>query len=386
MTAFSVLDLDDAASLQAADTDGRLRAAALGGAQVRSVAAAVREDALARLAGLQPRTLLFVTAPGRATRAAALVIAALGDGAGLPIVQVAATPRWVGPLDVVVVAGDDAGDPRLVDSVAQALRRGAEVVVAAPDEGPLRAAGAGRAIVLPPRMQVLDHHAMLRYLAVCIAVLAAVDRTASGRAVPDLDRLADLLDAEAIRDHPTNEVFHNPAKSLAARMQNRRVVLAGDGPASSEVARHGAEVLLREAGTAASAANLPDAVATAEFGHAKSHAGPGYDPFFHDEQIDGPALQSPLRVFVLSTEANRRAVELRFAALSDAELVTAEPEEAPEAAGDAPGGAGPGPGRVIEQLAVLAVRLEMAAAYLRLISGAGEWSIVPGAENEEESV
>jgi hypothetical protein len=290
----------------------------------------------------------------------------------------------VGPLDVVVVAGDDAGDPRLADSVAQALRRGAEVVVAAPDEGPLRAAAAGRATSVPPRIRVLDQHAMLRYLAVCIAVLAAVDRSASGARVPDLDRLADLLDAEAIRDHPDNEVFHNPAKSLAARMQNRRVVLAGDAPATSAVALHAAEVLLRETGTPAAAADLADAVATAEFGGYSAPA--DYDPFFHDEQIDGPAPQAPLRVFVLSTDQNRSAVERRFAILNDAELVAAESQEPPETMSDSPADAGPGPGRVIEELAVLAVRLEMAAAYLRLISGAGERSLVPGKQSEEESV
>jgi hypothetical protein len=231
---------------------------------------------------------------------------------------------------------------------------------------------------------VLDHHAMLRYLAVCIAVLAVVDRSASGAEVPDLDRLADLLDAEAIRDHPDNEVFHNPAKSLAARMQNRRVVLAGDAPATSEVALHAAEVLLRETGTPAAAADLADAVATAEFGGYSAPA--DYDPFFHDEQIDGPAPQAPLRVFVLSTDQNRSAVERRFAILNDAELVAADSQEAPEAMSDSPADAGSGPGRVIEELAVLAVRLEMAAAYLRLISGAGERSLVPGTQSEEESV
>ena len=46
MTALSVLDLDDAASLEAADSLGTLRSAALGGAHVRAVAEGVREDTL----------------------------------------------------------------------------------------------------------------------------------------------------------------------------------------------------------------------------------------------------------------------------------------------------------------------------------------------------
>ncbi|NUS92745.1 MAG: tobH protein, partial [Nocardia sp.] len=133
-----VLDLDDAAMLEAADTGGALRSAASGGAQVRATAAAVAEGALARLDGLRPRSLLLVSGPGRAGRAAALLVAALGDRTGLPLVQVTSVPSWAGPLDVVLVAGDDAGDPRLIDAVDRAVRRGAEVVVTAPDEGPLQ--------------------------------------------------------------------------------------------------------------------------------------------------------------------------------------------------------------------------------------------------------
>lgn len=45
-------------------------------------------------------------------------------------------PVWVGPLDVMVIAGDDAGDPALSAAVTLGTRRGARVVIAAPDEGP----------------------------------------------------------------------------------------------------------------------------------------------------------------------------------------------------------------------------------------------------------
>ncbi|MGY2019609.1 hypothetical protein [Nocardia gipuzkoensis] len=177
-----VLDLDDAASLEAADAGGALRSAASGGAQVRATAAAVGEDALARLADLRPRSVVFVSGSGRAARAAGLLVAALGDRAGLPVVPAAALPPWVGPLDVVLVSGDDAGDPRLIDAVDRALRRGAEVVVAAPHEGPLRAAAAGRAAVLEPRVPVLGHNRLLRFLAAGIAVLRAVDPQRTGAA------------------------------------------------------------------------------------------------------------------------------------------------------------------------------------------------------------
>jgi hypothetical protein len=303
-----VLDLDDAASLEAADAGGALRSAASGGAQVRATAAAVGEHALARLADLRPRSVVLVSGSGRAARAAGLLVAALGDRAGLPVVPAAALPPWVGPLDVVLVSGDDAGDPRLIDAVDRALRRGAEVVVAAPHEGPLRAAAAGRAAVLEPRVQVLGHNRLLRFLAAGIAVLRAVDPQRTGSAVPELAELADVLDAEALRDGPHNEVFHNPAKTLAARMQQRGIVLAGDSPAAAELAEHGAEVLLQTAGKVATAVDLAEAVsARTRIAEAAGEPAPGFDPMFHDEELDGPAPVERIRVFVLSADRDRAA-------------------------------------------------------------------------------
>ncbi|WP_280393936.1 tobH protein [Nocardia brasiliensis] len=381
-----VLDLDDAASLEAADTAGALRSAASGGAQVRATAAAVGEDALARLAGLRPRSVVLVSGAGRAARAASLLVAALGDRAGLPVVPVAALPPWVGPLDVVLVAGDDAGDPRLTDAVDRALRRGAEVVVATPIEGPMRAVAAGRAAVLAPRVPVLDHNRLLRFVAAGIAVLQIVDPGRSATLVPDLTALADILDAEALRDGPANEVFRNPAKTLAARMHQRGVVLTGDSPAAAQLAEHGAEVLLQSAGRVATAVDLAEAVAArARMTEAAGESAPGYDPLFHDEELDGPVQVERMRVFVLSTDADQSAARRRIAVfggseagLVDADLVNADvdllhtgltdpsvpaPPRTEEPA--------PGAGGEVEQLAVLALRLEMAAAYLRLIGTRG---------------
>lgn len=369
----SLLDLDDVDALLSADVDGSLRFAALGGAQIRATQAAVEEDVLARLHGLQPRSMVLVTGAGCASRAAALFAAAVGSRVGIPLVESALTPPWVGPLDVVVVAGDDAGDPRLVESVDRALRRGAEVVVAAPDEGPLRAAGAGRATVLPPRVGVPDQHGLLRYLAVFLAALTAIESERVAAVCPDLGSLADAVDEEALRAHPRNEVFHNPAKALAARMRGRRVVLGGDDRATTQLARHGSEILLRSGAAVAAAADLADVLAGASRFAAAAAMPAGYDPLFHDEQLDGPAPGLPLRVFVLATEANRPLVERRVAALPDADVLVAASEHASPAGPPGPPGSGPaastGARAELEQIAVLAGRLEMSAAYLRLIGG-----------------
>ncbi|MFE3319808.1 tobH protein [Nocardia sp. NPDC059195] len=384
-----VFDLDDAESLAAADTGGALRSAASGGAQVRATAAAVAETSLIeRLSDLRPRSLVLVAGSGRAARAAGLLVATLGDRAGLPIVPVTSLPPWVGPLDVVLVAGDDAGDPRLIDAVDRALRRSAEVVIAAPNEGPLRAVAAGRAIVLEPRVPVLDHNRLLRFLAVGIAVLRGVDAQRSGPATPDLTALADMLDAEALRDGPTNEVFHNPAKTLAARMHGVGVVLAGDSPAAVELAGHGAEVLLQSAGKLVSAADLADAVAAVgRLAATTGGTAPGFDPLFHDEELDGPAPVDRVRVLALSVHPDQAAARRKLAVfegagagLVDADLVHADVDVLQSQLADpgaaiertaAESAAGGGHGSELEQLAVLALRLDMAAAYLRLTGARG---------------
>lgn len=295
--------------------------------------------------------------------------------------QLTAVPSWAGPLDVVLVAGDDAGDPRLIDAVDRALRRGAEVVVAAPDEGPLRAAAAGRAALLAPRVPVLDDNRLLRYLGVGIAVLRAVDGARSGAVLPELAELADVLDTEALRDGPQHEVFRNPAKNLAARTQQRGVILAGDTAATTELAVHAAEIFLQTAGRTATAVELAVAVAALpRLVNAAAAAAPDYDPLFHDEQLDGPPPVEKQRIFVCSTDSDPVAARRRIAVFGgagggtvDADLVTADLEAVP---GD-PSRAGspavepvPAPiGGELERLAVLALRWEMAAAYLRLIGG-----------------
>ncbi|WP_067479109.1 tobH protein, partial [Nocardia amamiensis] len=244
-----------------------------------------------------------------------------------------------------------------------------------------RAAAAGRAAVLEPRVQVLGHNRLLRFLAAGIAVLRAVDPVRTGVAVPELAELADVLDAEALRDSPHNEVFHNPAKTLAARMQQRGIVLAGDSPAAAELAEHGAEVLLQSAGKVATAVDLAEAVAArATMTEAAGESAPGFDPLFHDEELDGPAPVERIRVFVLSADRDRAAARRRIAVfggesnLVDADLVNADVDLLHTEMTDptAPGPtraeeSAPGQGTELEQLAVLALRLEMAAAYLRLI-------------------
>ncbi|WP_264993156.1 TobH protein, partial [Mycobacterium montefiorense] len=278
-----------------------------------------------------------------------------------------------GPLDVLIVAGDDPGDPALVSAAATGVRRGARVVVVAPYEGPLRDATAGRAAVLAPRLWVPDEFGLCRYLAAGLATLQTVD----SRLDIDVPALADELDAEALRNSASRELFTNPAKTIAARLSDHRVALAGDCAATLALARHGSSALLRIARQVVAATGLADAVVAlrepAEVGSGLAGSPSSVDALFHDEELDGP-LPQRLRVLVLTLSGDRTVAAARIAGLDDVYLVAAE--DVPDVSNTSDAVTVPaapreptGAGRAEQQLAVLAVRLEMAAVYLRLVRG-----------------
>ncbi|MCB1264479.1 MAG: TobH protein [Mycobacterium sp.] len=350
------VDLDDAGALLDADRDGLLRASATAGAQVRATGAAVEEGALESVAGGQrPRSVIWLAGRGPAASAGDMLIGALGATAAEPLVCAAQVPPWIGPLDVLVVAGDDPGDAALVSAAAVAVRRGARVVVIAPFEGPLREAAAGRAAVLEPRMWAPEDFGLCRYLAAGLATMAAVDPAIE----VDLAALADELDAEALRNSAAREVFTNPGKALAERISGRPVVLAGDSPATLALARHGSAVLLRIAGRPVAATGLGDALVALRRGVAAGFSDP-VEALFHDEQIDGPMPGRP-RVVALTLAEERAVLTARTAGIDDVDLLGAEDVGADSAR--------PLAGRAEQQLATLALRLEMAAVYLKLAGG-----------------
>lgn len=361
MRSTTAVDLDDSDGLREADRDGLLRASAMAGAQVRATATAVEEGALESVAGDQrPRTIVWVAGRGPAESAGAMLAAALSGTSASPIVTAADSPPWIGPLDVLIAAGDDAGDPVLVTAAAIAARRGARVVIAAPYEGPLRDATAGRAAVLAPRLWVPDEFGLSRYLAAGLAAFAAVD---PGIKI-DLMELAEQLDAEAMRNSAAREVFTNPAKGMAERISGRPTVLAGDCAATLALARHASAALLRVAGEPVAAAGLGDALAALRNGIA-NRFGDSVDALFHDEEIDGPLAGRP-RVVALTLAAERLTLAARTAGIDGVDLLGAEDVGAENGApGSTPGAAV----RVEAQLAILALRIEMAAVYLRLARG-----------------
>jgi hypothetical protein len=365
-----VVDFDDTDGLLEADRMGLLRAASMAGAQVRAIASALQEGDLDAIrSDAPPRTVVWVAGRGPAENAGAMLAAALGGSLGTPIVVAPDAPPWIGALDVLIVAGDDPGDPLLVAAAAMGVRRGARVVVVAPYEGPLRDATAGRSVALAPRMPVPDEFTLVRYLAAGLAVMQVI---APGNQV-DLEALADELDAEAFRNSARHELFTNPAKGLAERMADRDVVFAGDNAAFLALARHACTVMLRVAHKTVAAVGLADALVAIGTGWGRDSGDRDERSIFHDEEIDGP-LPRRTRTIVLTTDADRPAVVARLTGFDDVHVVNSnDVPDTPDVAvaGENRGtpGATPGIGRPEQQLALLAVRIEMAAVYQRLVRG-----------------
>jgi Bacterial phospho-glucose isomerase C-terminal SIS domain len=354
--------LDDPGRLQAGESGELLRAAAMAGAQVRATTEAAAEIKLDEtLRGAPPRALVLLTRPGVGSSAAGILRALLGPGCPVPVVAVDSTPPWVGPLDVLVGHTADENDRPLADSVDLATRRGAQVVLTAPEYGPVAAAAAGRARLIIPRVSAPPTLALATALTAGLLVTRAL-----GLLRTDIDGLADELDREAERNHPQHESFVSPAKSLALRLAQRSPLLLGLDPVATAVAKHAAATLGAHAGLLAVATGYRALLAQPALHRAAvraaSPANVFHDPYLDD--LDGtgddgaePASARALRVMLMCIRADDAAGVARQAATGA--LASAD-ELAPgdEVTGDEP-----------LLAALLASRFDLAALYLGLATG-----------------
>ncbi|HEY9305145.1 MAG TPA: TobH protein, partial [Mycobacterium sp.] len=111
------------------------------------------------------------------------------------------------------------------------------------------------------------------------------------------------------------------------------------------------------------ATGLADALVTLRAIAASGSLNPE-EALFYDEQIDGPVAER-LRVLALTLDAERSVVASRVAGLDDVDIVGAE--DVSDLSDDR--SASVSAQRPEQQLAILAVRLEIAAVYLRLVRG-----------------
>jgi hypothetical protein len=349
--------LDDPVALAAADTAGFLRSAATAGAQFRSAAQAAEEAGVERaLGGSRPRSLILLRRPGTSRDAANIVAALLGDDCPVPVVLADTAPSWIGPLDVMVAHTADPGDRELADSVHRAVVRGCEVVLSAPMEGPIAAAGAGSARLLEPRLPVLPGLDLPRALAAGLVTVSAL-----GLLPADLDALAAELDREVERDHPAHESFVNPAKALALRLADRTPLLWGTDPVAREVAGHAASALARHAGVVAHVAGVAEAASAVALQRTLSGAG-AHNDVIHDPFDDPPpgGAAAPPRVVLLGTgDGDPAAASLRLAGRTWPDADPVHPID------EVPPGTSEG---ALRRAVLIATRFDLAALYLGLAS------------------
>jgi hypothetical protein len=284
--------LDDDAAL--ARVDVRLRYLAEGGARVRREAVAAQEavlEAVQRLSDSQPRAIVAAGPDSRLLRAVLEPVCPVPfvawPGAGLP--------GWAGSLDLVVVLAPDGDDVGTAAGVAEAVRRGCQLVVAAPEQSLVGVHAQGRYATLLPT-ETGDQ------LAIAVVVLDLLDRVHLGPQT-DPDVVADALDEVAVSCSPHKDLAVNPAKILAIGIADSNPVLWGGTVLAARAARRIAESIRRATGRTALAADAEHLLPVLE---ATAPADVFADPF-----ADGGAERRPALVLLDDATGDPTVVETR---------------------------------------------------------------------------
>jgi hypothetical protein len=232
--------LDDASVWQRADAT--LRWLAESGARVRREVAEAAEaiaDGVSRAAEQQrPRA---VVAAGPDSR---LLRAVLEPWCPVPFVAWPAPslPGWAGGLDLVVVLAHDGGAGS-ASAVAEAVRRGCQVVVACPPGSMVAEHAAGRwSTILPSTTR--------DQLATAVVMLDYLEQVRLGPQT-DAERVATALDEVATACSPHRDLSVNPAKELAISMADAVPMVWGGSVLAARAARRIAESLRRTSGRSA---------------------------------------------------------------------------------------------------------------------------------------
>jgi len=240
VTWFDESRLDDEVVWQRAD--GRLRTLAESGARVRLEAGEAAEaiEAAVGRAGEQQRPRAVIAA-GPDSR---LLRAVLEPWCPVPFVAWPgpSLPGWAGGLDLVVVLAPDGGHSS-ASAVAEAVRRGCQLVVACPPTSLVADHAGGRwSTILPTRSG--------DQLATAVAVLDYLERLQLGPRV-DTERVATALDDVALTCSPHRDLAVNPAKMLAIALADTTPVVWGGSVLAARAARRIAESLRRTSGRSA---------------------------------------------------------------------------------------------------------------------------------------
>ncbi len=272
MTWFDESRLDDERALGAADL--RLRTLAESGSRVRREADAAADaiaEAVSRSADTRPRAVIAAGPDSRLLRAV------LEPWCPVPFVAWPAPglPGWAGSLDLVVVLAPEGYDPGAASAVAEAARRGCQVVVACPPESMVAEHAAGRWTTILPT-------GTGDQLATAVAMLAFLHQVDLGpRATPET--VAEALDAVAIACSPNRDISINPAKMLAISLADANPVVWGGSVLAARAARRVAESIRRTSGRTALAGDAEHLLPVLEAARPRNVFA---DPFASDEPGD----------------------------------------------------------------------------------------------------
>jgi hypothetical protein len=195
----------------------------------------------------------------------------------------AGLPGWAGSLDLVVVLAPDGSDAGTASAVAEAARRGCQVVVACPAESMVAQHAAGRwSTILPTSTG--------DQLATAVAMLSFLHQVALGPS-SDPAAVAEALDEVAIACSPQRDISINPAKMLAISLADAAPVVWGGSVLAARAARRVAESIRRTSGRAAVAGDAEHLLPVIEA--ARPHN------VFDDPYADGSRRGSELRPVLL---------------------------------------------------------------------------------------
>ncbi len=284
--------LDDEVALGRADV--RLRYLAESGSRVRREGVASSEgvsEAVQRLSDSPPRAVLAAGPDSRLLRAVLEPVCPVPfvawPGPGLP--------GWAGSLDLAVVLAPDGRDHATAGAVAEAVRRGCQLVVAAPAGSLVAEHAQGRYVTLLPT-QTVDQ------LAVAVVVLELLDRLHLGpRTDPGV--VADALDEVALACGPHKDIAINPAKILAIGIADCDPVIWGGTVLSARAGRRIAESIRRATGRTALTADAEHLIPVLE---AAAPADVFADPF-----ADGGAQTRPALVVLDDGSQDESVLETR---------------------------------------------------------------------------
>ncbi|TNM42740.1 hypothetical protein FHP29_06935 [Nocardioides albidus] len=315
MVWFDESRLDDEVALASADL--RLRTLAESGSRVRREVDGCSEavaQAVSRSIDSRPRAVIAAGPDSRLLRAV------LEPFCPVPFVAwpSPALPGWAGSLDLVVVLAPEGGDAGTALAVAEAARRGCQLVVAAPADSIVAEHATGRWTTLLPTTTGDQ-------LATAVAMLSFLDQVNLG---PDAEpeAVSDALDAVAIACSPNRDISINPAKMLAISLADAAPLVWGGSVLAARAARRIAESIRRTSGRTALAGDAEHLLPVVEAARPRNvFADPLMDAdggdrrpvlVILDDGVDDPVVRDQRQR--LEDAARNREVRIEHVAASEA--------------------------------------------------------------------